>query len=771
MIKRFLFIVSLSFLYIAATAQNSGTIRGFIYDKASGEPSIFTNVILEGTTIGAATDVNGYFSITKVPAGNYTLVVKYIGYVDLKEQVEVKLNQITSKKFYIEKNSVNIKEIEISAEKQEAQKTVKMSVTKITPKDIKLIPTVGGTADLAQYLQVLPGVIFTGDQGGQLYIRGGSPIQNKVLLDGMIIYNPFHSIGLFSVFETDVIRNADVYTGGFGAEFGGRISSIMDITTKDGNKKRYSGKIGATTFGASTLLEGPISREKKPGGSSSSFILSAKTSYLEQSSKLFYKYVSKNGLPFNYTDLYGKVSFNGSNGSKFNVFGFNYIDNVKYLAQSDLGWTQNGIGANFILVPTGSSTLVGGHFSRSGYKIKLEEDAVSPRTSSIGGFNLGFDFKVFKGDNEIKFGIEGVGFSTSFEFENEFRRKIIQEENNTEISGYLSYRVNLGFLVLEPGLRAQYYSSLSVFSPEPRMAAKFNVSEKFRLKLAAGIYTQNLIAANSDRDVVNLFYGFLSGPDNLQSRFTNEDGKRTDVKNPLQKSNHYIFGFEYDVNKYINVNIEGYYKRFGQLTNINRNKIYEDGDVTKPETQRKDFIVETGDAKGVDFVLKYQKDRVYFWAVYSLGDVNRWDGFITYDPVFDRRHNINLVASYSFGEAKEWEVNARWNYGSGFPFTQTQGYFLSEDFSNGITTPIQTGNSNQVEIQYAALNKGKLPDYHRLDFNLKRIFKFNEMSTLEVNLGVTNIYDRENIFYVNRITQARVNQLPILPSLGANFTF
>ena len=646
-----------------------------------------------------------------------------------------------------------------------------MSVTKITPKDIKLIPTVGGTADLAQYLQVLPGVIFTGDQGGQLYIRGGSPIQNKVLLDGMIIYNPFHSIGLFSVFETDVIRNADVYTGGFGAEFGGRISSIMDITTKDGNKKRYSGKIGATTFGASTLLEGPISREKKPGGSSSSFILSAKTSYLEQSSKLFYKYVSKNGLPFNYTDLYGKVSFNGSNGSKFNVFGFNYIDNVKYLAQSDLGWTQNGIGANFILVPTGSSTLVGGHFSRSGYKIKLEEDAVSPRTSSIGGFNLGFDFKVFKGDNEIKFGIEGVGFSTSFEFENEFRRKIIQEENNTEISGYLSYRVNLGFLVLEPGLRAQYYSSLSVFSPEPRMAAKFNVSEKFRLKLAAGIYTQNLIAANSDRDVVNLFYGFLSGPDNLQSRFTNEDGKRTDVKNPLQKSNHYIFGFEYDVNKYINVNIEGYYKRFGQLTNINRNKIYEDGDVTKPETQRKDFIVETGDAKGVDFVLKYQKDRVYFWAVYSLGDVNRWDGFITYDPVFDRRHNINLVASYSFGEAKEWEVNARWNYGSGFPFTQTQGYFLSEDFSNGITTPIQTGNSNQVEIQYAALNKGKLPDYHRLDFNLKRIFKFNEMSTLEVNLGVTNIYDRENIFYVNRITQARVNQLPILPSLGANFTF
>jgi TonB-dependent Receptor Plug Domain len=698
-------------------------------------------------------------------------VVKYVGYEDLKESVLVESNKIVSKKLYIEKKTVNIKEVEISAEKQEAQKTVKMSVTKITPKDIKLIPTVGGTADLAQYLQVLPGVIFTGDQGGQLYIRGGSPIQNKVLLDGMIIYNPFHSIGLFSVFETDIIRNADVYTGGFGAEFGGRISSIMDITTKDGNKKEYSGKLAATTFGASALLEGPVIREKKIGGSSSSFILSAKSSYLEQSSKLFYQYVSENGLPFNYTDLYGKISFNGNNGSKFNLFGFNYTDNVQYLAQSDLNWTQRGVGGDFILVPSSSSTLVGGHFSNSGYKIKLEEDAVSPRTSSINGFNLGFDFKVFKGDNEIKYGIEVVGFGTNFEFENEFRRKIIQKESTTELSGYVSYRVNLGFLVLEPGLRAQYYSTLSVFSPEPRLAVKYNITEKLRAKAAAGMYSQNLIAANSDRDVVNLFYGFLAGPDNLQDNFVDENGKSSAVKNPLQKSNHLIFGFEYDFNKYLNVNIEGYYKRFGQLSNINRNKIYEDGDTDKPETQRKDFIIETGDAKGIDLVVKYSKDRYYFWAVYSLGDVDRWDGFITYDPVFDRRHNVNLVASYSFGKDKQYEVNARWNYGSGFPFTQTQGYYQSEDFSEGINTPIQTENSNQVEIQYAGLNKGKLPDYHRMDFNLKRIFKFSKMSTLEANLGVTNIYNRENIFYVNRITQDRVNQLPILPSLGVNFTF
>ena len=138
-------------------------------------------------------------------------------------------DKVTMENMFIKETATMMKTFEVSAEKQEAKTQVKMSVAKVTPKEIKSIPAVGGDPDLAQYLQVLPGVTFTGDQGGQLYIRGGSPVQNKVLLDGMIIYNPFHSIGLFSVFDTDIMRSADVYTGGFNAEYGGRISSIMDI--------------------------------------------------------------------------------------------------------------------------------------------------------------------------------------------------------------------------------------------------------------------------------------------------------------------------------------------------------------------------------------------------------------------------------------------------------------------------------------------------------------------------------------------------------------
>jgi len=201
-----------------------------------------------------------------------------MGFDSIKTSLTLKSNDIILKNLKLKKSNVSLKEINISAEneKEDMKTETKTAVVKITPKQISQIPSIGGQADLAQYLQVLPGVTFTGDQGGQLYICGGSPIQNEVLLDGMIIYNPFHSIGLFSVFDTDILRNVDVYTGGFGAEYGDRISSVMDISTRDGNKKRLAGKVSVNPFGSKLLLEGPLKSEKNPGDGSTSFILYAK---------------------------------------------------------------------------------------------------------------------------------------------------------------------------------------------------------------------------------------------------------------------------------------------------------------------------------------------------------------------------------------------------------------------------------------------------------------------------------------------------------------
>lgn len=781
---RQLLLLIFSTISIYGIAQN-GNIRGFVYEEKTGEPVIFTNVYLLGTTMGASTDVNGYFSIPQIPAGEYQLTVTYLGYDTLSQTVNVASGKIETVKLFMKQSSVQMAAVEISAEKQEAKTNVTMSVVKATPKEIKQIPAVGGVPDLAQYLQVLPGVIFTGDQGGQLFIRGGSPVQNLVLLDGMVIYNPFHSIGLFSVFDTEIIRTADIYTGGFGSEYGGRISAVMDVTTKDGNKRRTSGKVSVSTFGANALVEGPIVKQTNSGKGSSSYILSAKHSYLDQSSKLFYQFVDENGLPFRFTDLYGKLSFNATNGSKFNVFGFNFTDAVTFQQSSELEWSALGGGLNFVLVPDGSPVLIEGQFSLSDYNITLIEQPSSipgneptgagsplePRTSGITNFNLGINFKYFNGDNALTYGVDITGFGTELSYFSPIGQKLELNSNSTELAGFFAYKMNIDNLVLDLGFRAQYYSSIRVFRPEPRIGAKYNLTEKLRLKAAAGLYSQNLISTTSDRDVVNLFYGFVVAPENIQRQFTDRNGNVSDVKTPLQTAYHTIFGFEYDITKKLSANVEGYYKKFTQLTEINRNKIYPSTTPNVPEELRNDFIVEDGQAQGLDFTFKYTDREFYVWAVYSLSKVDRWDGVRVYNPIFDRRHNVNLVMSYRLGKNKTWELNGRWNYGSGFPFTQNQGFYLRETFGDGLNTDITNTNANSPEIQYAELNQGRLPDYHRLDLTVTKQFPFSENSSLEASFSVTNIYNRENIFYVDRLSGDRVNQLPLLPSAALIFSF
>lgn len=763
-----LFMVTLTTL----SAQD-GVIRGFVYEKETGEPVIFTNVYLFRTSYGAATDVNGYFTISKIPAGSYTLMVTYMGYDTVREPITIKQGQVITKKLYLNKSAYNLQEVQITAEQAEAQTDTRTSVIKITPKQISRIPTIGGQPDLAQYLQVLPGVVFTGDQGGQLYIRGGSPIQNKVILDGMIIYNPFHSIGLFSVFDTDILRNADIFTGGFNSEYGGRISSVMDLTTRDGNKKRIAGKAGLSTFGGKLMVEGPLSKQKEDDKGSVSFILTAKNSYLKESSKIFYQYIDTAGLPFNYTDLYGKVSINGSNGSKINLYGFNFNDKVEYDKMASYNWKSSGAGANFVVIPGTNPVLMEGNFAYSKYLINMEEQAQPSRSSEINGFNLGLGFTYFLGKDEIKYGLEMLGFKTIFDFTNSVGLKFNQTENTTEVAGFVKYKMTKGKLLFEPGFRVQYYASLSNFSPEPRVAAKYNINDRLRLKMAAGLYSQNLISANSERDVVNLFYGFLSGPDNLQEKF-----KGKDVKHKLQKSEHIVFGIEFDPFTYASINLEGYYKNFSQLTNINRNKIFNDTDpYTNPSSPsyvapyyRKDFIIEDGNANGIDLSFKYDRRKIYFWAVYSLAYVNRSDEMQDYVPHYDRRHNVNLVSSFRFGEDLDWEINARWNLGSGFPFTQNQGIYEKLPFNKGVYTDYVTENG-QLGMVFGDYNGARLSYYHRLDLSFMKRFTIGENGMLEANLSVTNVYDRDNIFYVNRITSERIYQLPIMPSFGLTMSF
>ena len=756
--RNFTFLLLVLLFPFLSIAQK-GTVRGNIYDKDSAEPLPFASVALENASMGTTSDVNGFFSVTNVPVGKYTLVISYLGYEDYRGEIEIKKGEILFQNYFLSEGGTQLGEVEISGKKAQAQTNVAVSKIEITPKQIRALPSAGGQADVAQYLTVLPGVIFTGDQGGQLYIRGGSPVQNRILLDGMTIYNPFHSIGFFSVFETELIRNVEVLTGGFNSDYGGRISAIVDVNTREGNRKRLSGLVSASPFQAKALIEGPISKLKTEGGGSVSFVLTGKKGLINQTDEKFYSYVNDSvGIPFDYQDLYGKISLLTGNGSKVNFFGFKYKDGVDYPI-TDFGWESSGGGMDFTLIPTNSNTIISGVFTVSGYNSHIEEADRLPRTSGISGYFAGLNFTNFGRNNEFKYGLELNGFRTEFEFVNFKGVSIDKNDNTTEISTYAKWKYRAGPLVLEPGVRLQYYQSLGDASLEPRFGMKYNITENLRFKAAGGLYSQNLLSTTNERDVVNLFVGFLSGPEEQIYELSSD--KPTSHR--LQKSIHGVAGIEVDVTKTIDLNVEGYYKDFSQLIALNRNKL---------EPQDPNYITETGKAYGLDISLKVEAKRAYLWGAYSLGFVPRFDGEQEYPPVFDRRHNLNLVGTYQLGKKKQWELGARWNFGSGFPFTQTQGFYNNVPFfEGGIGTDILSGQGDLGILYSDTRNGGRLPYYHRLDLSIKYLLKFTKYSNLEIVASATNIYDRPNIFYFDRVRYTRVNQLPILPSLSATFQF
>jgi hypothetical protein len=778
---RFLSVVSFLVLSFISFSQDN-TIRGFIYDKSNGEPMSFEKIkVLKSDSsivAGAVTDLNGFFSIPKMEKGNFLLKVENFKYEISIQKVEIKEGKkIYDIKFELIKKDIvkELDEVKVSAENKTKRTEVEISKLKLDKASIERIPSYGAENDIVGAFSVTPGVVTTGDQGGQLYVRGGTPIQNKVLLDGMTIYNPFHSIGFFSIFETELVKNVDIYTGGFESKYGGRISSVMDITYRDGNRQEFGGKVSASPFLAKLVLEGPIGKKSQDGSPrAGSYIFSAKHSLLDYTSKSLYPRINDgNGLPFNFTDLYGKVTFTADGGSKFSAFGFHNQDSVNY-SVADLDWDASGGGINFLMVPSGSPIFIRGHVNGSNFQTTFAETALEPRFSKIGGFDLGFDFSVFlKNESEMNYGFNLSGFNTQFVTYNEAKRKIEANNFTTEIGTYFNYRKVTNRWVIQAGLRVQVYASLNTISPEPRLGLKYNANENLRFKFSGGRFSQNFTSASSDKDVVNLFNGLLSAPTNVQEQFINEFQQMKDTKNGLQYAWHAILGFEYDLGKNVSVNIEGYYKYFSQLSNINQNKLYEDVAQFEQidDVFKKDFILESGQSYGVDFLVKYSKDRLFLWGVYSLGKNTRWDGFQEYFPVFDRRHNINLVGSYLFGNKKDYELNIRWNLGSGLPFTPNAGFYQGESFQGGVTTDYVTNNPSSTSTLLGSFNSQRLPAYHRLDITFKKQFKFKNKTSMELIASITNVYGRNNIFYVNRVTGEEIFQFPILPSFGMSYKF
>lgn len=746
-----------------------GSITGFVYDKQTGQPMLYTNVFFAGTTLGSVTDQNGYYAITNVEAGEYNLTITFLGYDSLQTKVTILPGEVINKNLYLQQKNVTLNTIEITGESIAQKTDTRVSVIKITPKNINQIPAIGGQADIAQYMQLLPGITASGDQGGQMYIRGGAPIESKMLLDGMILYNPFHSIGLFSVFDNDIIHTVDIYTGGFNAEYGGRISAITDVKTRAGRKDRLGGKIDVSSLTSKILVEGPLSK-KKSTEAIPSFIISFKNGYIDKSSEIIYNNFNyEEGLPYQFSDIYSKLSFGSKAGNKIDLFGFRFEDKINYDI-SKYNWNNTGFGANFLYVPRGATTILEANFAYSKYENDYKDPLQLNHYSQINGFNMGFHFKNIIDKHEISYGLDMIGFKTNFKSYISPITFVDQTNNNSEISMFLKTKFTLGRFITEPGIHFQYYASLSLkrLSPEPRLSMKYNATEWLRFKLAGGYYSQNLISSQSSRDIVNHFYGFISGSEDLPDKYKGEK-----LTHHQQKAKHAILGSEIDILTKFHLNIEGYFKEYLQLTGINKDKIYPNTEayLDKPDYLKKDYIVEDGFAKGIDASFKYISKKMQILTSYSISFTQRRNSVSTYFPPFDRRHNLNILGILYFGEQKLWSASLRWNYGSGFPYTKLIGFYPSMTLEEAVSSLYETQIADDYGLAYADYNKARLPAYHRMDASIKRQFILSRKNKPEANVGVTNLYDQKNIYYTSFKTGKKIYQLPFMLNFGINFTF
>ncbi|MFV1980934.1 MAG: carboxypeptidase regulatory-like domain-containing protein [Rhodothermia bacterium] len=716
----------------------SASIGGTITDASDGNPLPGAHVRLiddEGIARGVVTDEFGIFVLDALDPGRYYLDVSYIGFTTYRDTLVLAEGQSMRRQIALEEWGADLEEVVIETDRGKTVGNNEPALTTIRPSDLVRIPMPDISTDLAGYMLTMPGVITAGDRGGQLFVRGGTPTQNLVLLDGMELYQPFHLIGFFSAFPGDIISRADVYAGGFGARFGGRLSSVIDVTARNGNKQSYAGAASIAPFLSTLRLEGPISRGKV------SFLGSIRQSVVEQVGSRF----AGQPLPYRFGDQFLKVHAylnNTTSASGTFVRTFDEGD-LAGTGNEDLriAWRNTAYGGRYMYLPEESPILTELSFSISRLESEFGPSRAPRREANVDGFNGQIKFAYLLGRNDLQFG--AFVRSVRLDFTLEGAGELI--ETNTEGGLYIEGRVEATpTLEVRPGLRLHSYPSKSRTSIEPRFRlawSPFGASANHRLTAAWGIFRQEIVGLNDERDVGGVFTAWSSTPRNQN----------------LPAAMHTILGWQSRVLPWVDLDIEGYYKSLSNLTVFTGTTGLERAD---------------GTAAGVDVKVELTRPFFYGYVGYGLafveyqiksGELGQ-TGF-TYNPPHDRRHRINLVGrlvrgAYSFG--------VRWEYGSGFPFTKVEGFFNRLDLLFSDNRHLT--QSGDAQVIYDEPFQGQLPAYHRLDITLERAFQSKNVKGA-IQAGILNVYNRQNVFYYDLFAARRVDQLPFMPTIGLRIEF
>ena len=718
--------------HVSYCQEARGIIKGTVRDSSNGESIPYANILLEGTRLGASASIRGFYLIPDLTVGTYRVRATAVGYEAKTKVVTVTANTTVDVGFFLKPKPTEIEPATVTVERFKGLYEAVPASQPIGREEIQLVP-VTLDADLFRVLSTFPGVVRTSDVSSQFYVRGGGGDQNLILLDGITVYNPFHGLGLFSIFDADAIKVSELITGGIGVEYGRRLSSVLNIVTRDGNANRVSGKFNMGFLSGRTLLEGPL-----PGGS---WIISGRKTFFRQALKKFLN----QEVPLSFYDLIGKISIRSTQESRFEAHLFLSNDDITHpnVNEPNYLWRNRGYGISYEQL-VGDRLYVDFRLTYSRFVGQLDPQRsvqIRPQSTKVEEVNFNGNVSYFVNPQEqLQAGMMWSIPTLETRLVNSADIPVTLTGTVTETAVWIKYKyAGLFPFVFDVGARLNFAFVLSSvrYVVEPRTAIRYQLHPNVALKASYGRYHQQVMTVSNEDDIISLFESWIPVPERIQA----------------EEADHYVGGVEITPFDRFELSVQGYFKKFRNLITYNRDKV----DRLDP-----DFLPGTGKSYGSEVFLKGGVSSFYGWISYSLGKATRTLNEFTFSPRYDRRHNLNVVAGLKLRGG--WEFSAHWEFGSGLPFTKIIGFY-DRLLLGGLFDSTYAHETGRPYTILGEKNVGSLPAYHRLDLSAAKTFSFEDYK-LALELSIVNVYDRKNLFYFNRFTGDRVNMLPFFPTVS-----
>jgi hypothetical protein len=754
-LKLFIF---LPLLFISFTdslfSQDSASLNGYISDQRSGETLISANIALLETGRGTSSNTSGYFSLTNIEPGTYTLVATYIGYRRYEQEIELEPGQTLRLDIEMISEGIELEEITVRSEaEREEQRNI--GVSQIQTQQIRDLPAVL-EPDVFRSVQLLPGVKAASDFSSGLYVRGGSPDQTLILLDETTVYNPSHFFGFYSTFNPDAVKDIRLYKGGYPAEYGGRLGSVLTVFNKDGNRNEFGGTASIGLLASRAMIEGPYRY--------GSWMFAIRRSTLEPLLAVLRNQTDNIPDSFYFLDINSKINIDASDNDRVSIAFYTGNDKVSVPINDDaiigLDYGNRTISANWRHIYSGNLfgtlTLTGSrYFNEPRFTIGGTN---FERNNEIQDYSIKADFEYTPNEYHTL----SAGFwsgSLTLDFRDRFDD---QDTFNNRIQSYYSsfyfqdrWRPTDEWIITG-GIRGNYFSEGDYLRFEPRMSLEYRPGSRVRLQAAYGRYYQFLTLITNEA-----FAGF-------DLWLTTDEGV------PPSYGDQFILGAKTIPFENYGLDVELYYRTMRDLFELNP-FVTDAAGLDYPDL----FRFGTGYAYGVELFFERQAGSLTGFLGYTFGITRRkFPGFNSmvlddpanarfYPPKYDRTHDLNLVLNYDISE--NWRATSVFSFATGQAFTEPAG---RTQLSN-----IPWSGTVRETFVVENLNASRLPSYHRLDLGISRFGSFFGLADAEWQLQVINAYSRRNIWFYqydfdeNPVRRNDIGLLPVIPAISYTVTF